>query len=161
MAFDLSSYEPVSERITKFWAKYPQGRLHTEIVLINETEVVVKASAYTDKDDTRAAAIDFAQETRNSSHINKNNFLENASTSAIGRVLNTVGISSKGGKRPSREEMIKVVSAQRNFLEEASDAASNKDLEALRVIYASAEKSQVDNEILDAIKKLAESLKAK
>jgi hypothetical protein len=161
MAFDLSSYEPVSERITKFWAKYPQGRLHTEIVLINETEVVVKASAFTDKDDTRAAAIDFAQETRNSSHINKNNFLENASTSAIGRVLNTVGISSKGGKRPSREEMIKVVSAQRNFLEEASDAAANKDLEALRLIYASAEKSQVDNEILDAIKKLAESLKAK
>ena len=161
MAFDLSSYEPVSERITKFWAKYPQGRLHTEIVLINETEDVVKASAYTDKDDTRAAAIDFAQETRNSSHINKNNFLENASTSAIGRVLNTVGISSKGGKRPSREEMIKVVSAQRNFLEEASDAAANKDLEALRLIYASAEKSQVDNEILDAIKKLAESLKAK
>jgi hypothetical protein len=161
MAFDLSSYEPVSERITKFWAKYPQGRLHTEIVLINETEVVVKASAFTDKDDARAAAIDFAQETRNSSHINKNNFLENASTSAIGRVLNTVGISSKGGKRPSREEMIKVVSAQRNFLEEASDAAANKDLEALRTIYASAEKSQVDNEILDAIKKLAESLKAK
>ena len=161
MAFDLSSYEPVSERITKFWAKYPQGRLHTEIVLINETEVVVKASAFTDKEDARAAAIDFAQETRNSSHINKNNFLENASTSAIGRVLNTVGISSKGGKRPSREEMIKVVSAQRNFLEEASDAAANKDLEALRTIYASAEKSQVDNEILDAIKKLAESLKAK
>jgi hypothetical protein len=57
--------------------------------------------------------------------------------------------------------MIKVVSAQRNFLEEASDAAANKDLEALRLIYASAEKSQVDNEILDAIKKLAESLKAK
>jgi hypothetical protein len=161
MAFDLSQYEPVSDRITKFWAKWPEGRLHTEIVLINETEVVVKASAFTDKDDARAAAIDFAQETRNSSHINKNNFLENASTSAIGRVLNTVGISSKGGKRPSREEMIKVVSAQRNFLEEASDAAANKDLEALRTIYASAEKSQVDNEILDAIKKLAESLKAK
>jgi hypothetical protein len=161
MAFDLSSYEPVSDRITKFWSKYPQGRLHTEIVLINETEVVVKALAFTDKDDARPAAIDFAQETRNSSHINKNNFLENASTSAIGRVLNTVGISSKGGKRPSREEMLKVVSAQRNFLEEASVAAGNKDLETLRVIYTSAEKSQVDNEILEAIKKLADSLKAK
>ena len=161
MAFDLSSYEPVSERITKFWAKYPTGRLHTEIVLINETEVVVKALAFTDKDDARPAAVDFAQETRNSSHINKNNFLENASTSAIGRVLNTVGISSKGGKRPSREEMIKVVSAQRDFLEEASMAAANKDIETLRVIYNSAEKSQVDNEILDAIKKLADSIKAK
>ena len=160
MAFDLSQYEPVSDRITKFWAKWPEGRLHTEIVLINETEVVVKASAFTDKDDARPTAVDFAQETRNSSHINKNNFLENASTSAIGRVLNTVGISSKGGKRPSREEMIKVVSAQRNFLEEASDAAAAFDLEKLRAIYKSAELSQVDNEILDAIKKLADTIKA-
>jgi len=160
MAFDLSQYEPVSDRITKFWAKWPEGRLHTEIVLINETEVVVKALAFTDKDDARPTAVDFAQETRNSSHINKNNFLENASTSAIGRVLNTVGISSKGGKRPSREEMIKVVSAQRNFLEEASDAAAAFDLEKLRAIYKSAELSQVDNEILDAIKKLADTIKA-
>lgn len=161
MAFDLSSYEPVSERITKFWAKYPEGRLHTDIMLINETEVIIKASAYTDRTDAKPAAIDYAQETRNSSHINKNNFVENCSTSAIGRVLNTLGISSKGGKRPSREEMLKVVAAQRNFLEEASTAAANKDLDTLRVIYNSAEKSQVDNEILEAIKKLAESLKAK
>jgi hypothetical protein len=160
MAFDLSSYEPVSDRITKWWSKYPNGRLHTEIVLINETEVVVKALAFTDKDDARPTAVDFAQETRNSSHINKNNFLENASTSAIGRVLNTVGISSKGGKRPSREEMIKVVAAQRNFLEEASDAATAFDLEKLRSIYKAAEVSQVDNEILDAIKKLADTIKA-
>lgn len=161
MAFDLSSYEPVADRITKFWAKYPEGRLHTEIVLINETEVVVKALAFTDRADAKPAAIDFAQETRNSSHINRNNFLENASTSALGRVLNTLGISSKGGKRPSREEMLKVVAAQRNFIEEASTAASNGDLETLRVIYNSAEKSQVDNEILESIKKLAESVKAK
>jgi hypothetical protein len=160
MAFDLSSYEPVSDRITKWWSKYPNGRLHTEIVLINETEVVVKALAFTDKEDARPTAVDFAQETRNSSHINKNNFLENASTSAIGRVLNTVGISSKGGKRPSREEMIKVVAAQRNFLEEASDAATAFDLEKLRSIYKAAEVSQVDNEILDAIKKLADTIKS-
>jgi hypothetical protein len=161
MAFDLSLYEPVSDRITKFWAKYPQGRLHTEIVLINETEVVVKASAFIDKEDARPSSIDFAQETRNSSHINRNNFLENASTSALGRCLNTLGLSSKGVKRPSREEMLKVVSAQRNYLEEASTAAANNDLETLRVIYNSAEKSQVDNEILDTIKNLAESVKAK
>jgi hypothetical protein len=161
MAFDLSSYEPVSERIQKFWAKYPNGRLHSEIVLINETEVVVKALAYTDKDDARPVAVDFAQETRGSSHINKNNFLENASTSAIGRVLNTAGISSKGGKRPSREEMYKVIATQRNWIEEASTAAADNDIETLRVIYSTAEKSQVDNEILEAIKKLADSVKSK
>jgi len=161
MAFDLSSYEPVADRITKFWSKYPNGRLHTEIVLINETEVVVKALAFIDKEDNRPTAVDFAQETRNSSHINRNNFLENASTSALGRVLNTLGISSKGGKRPSREEMMKVVAAQRNWIEEASTAAANGDLESLRVIYSTAEKSQVDNEILEAIKALGDSLKSK
>lgn len=161
MAFDLSSYEPVADRITKFWAKYPEGRLHTEIMLINETEVIIKASAYTNREDGKPAAVDYAQETRNSSHINRNNFVENCSTSAIGRVLNTLGISSKGGKRPSREEMLKVVAAQRNWLEEASSAAANNDLESLRVIYSTAEKSQVDNEILEAIKKLADSLKSK
>lgn len=161
MAFDLSSYEPVADRITKFWAKYPEGRLHTDIVLINETEIVVKASAFTNREDAKPAAIDFAQETRNSSHINRNNFVENCSTSAIGRVLNTLGISSKGGKRPSREEMLKVVAAERKWLEEASAAAANGDLDTLRVIYSTAEKSQVDNEILEAIKKLADSLKSK
>lgn len=161
MAFDLSSYEPVADRITKFWSKYPEGRLHTEIMLINETEVIIKASAFTNREDAKPAAIDYAQETRNSSHINRNNFVENCSTSAIGRVLNTLGISSKGGKRPSREEMLKVVATQRNWLEEASTAANNKDLETLRVIYTTAEKSQVDNEILEAIKKLADSIKSK
>jgi hypothetical protein len=161
MAFDLSKYEPVSERLSRWWAKYPEGRLITEIVLINETEVVVKALAYTDKDDARPVAVDFAQETRGSSHINKNNFLENASTSAIGRVLNTAGISSKGAKRPSREEMYKVIATQRNWIEEASTAAAENDIETLRVIYSTAEKSQVDNEILEAIKKLADSVKSK
>jgi hypothetical protein len=161
MAFDLSTYEPVSERILKFWAKYPNGRLHTEIVLINENEIVVKASAYTDKEDARPAAIDFAQETRGSSHINKNNFLENGITSSLGRVINTLGLGAKGSKRPSREEMYKVIAAERNWIEEASTAASNNDIETLRVIYSSAEKSQVDNEILEAIKKLADSLKSK
>jgi hypothetical protein len=57
--------------------------------------------------------------------------------------------------------MLKVVAAQRNWIEEASTAASNNDLETLRVIYTSAEKSQVDNEILDAIKSLADSIKSK
>jgi hypothetical protein len=56
--------------------------------------------------------------------------------------------------------MIKVVAAQRNFLEEASDAATAFDLEKLRSIYKAAEVSQVDNEILDAIKKLADTIKS-
>lgn len=158
MAF-LDDYEPVADRITKFWAKYPNGRIITEIKLINETEVVVQASIFTDREDTRPASVDWAHETRGSSNINRASFLENCSTSAIGRGLATLGFSTK--KRPSREEMEKVTAGHRDYLVQASEAADNKDLETLRTIYAAAVKSQVDNNILDAIMKLADGLKGK
>jgi hypothetical protein len=160
MGFDLSNYEPVADRISKFWKTFPQGRIITEIKLINETEVVVQASIYTDKEDPRPASVDWAHETRGSSNINRASFLENCSTSAIGRGLATLGLSASKN-RPSREEMIKATRDSRNFVEEASEAAANQDLETLRVIYASAVKSQVDNDVLEAIKGLADSLKAK
>ena len=57
--------------------------------------------------------------------------------------------------------MIKATRESRNYIEEASEAAANKDIETLRVIYATAVKSQVDNDVLEAIKALADSLKAK
>lgn len=158
MAF-LDDYEPVADRITKFWAKYPNGRIITEIKLINETEVVVQASIFTDREDVRPASVDWAHETRGSSNINRASFLENCSTSAIGRGLATLGFSTK--KRPSREEMEKVTAGHRDYLVQASEAADNKDLETLRTIYAAAVKSQVDNNILDAIMKLADGLKSK
>ena len=160
MGFDLSNYEPVSERIQKFWKTYPNGRIITEIKLINETEVVVQASVFTDREDPRPASVDWAHETRGSSNINRSSFLENCSTSAIGRGLATLGLSASKN-RPSREEMIKATRDSRNFIEEASEAAANKDIESLRVIYATAVKSQVDNDVLEAIKALADSLKAK
>lgn len=158
MAF-LDDYEPVAERITKFWAKYPNGRIITEIKLINETEVVVQASIFTDREDTRPASVDWAHETRGSNNINRASFLENCSTSAIGRGLATLGFSTK--KRPSREEMEKVTAGHRDYLVQASEAADNKDLETLRTIYAAATKSNADSNILEAIMKLADGLKAK
>jgi hypothetical protein len=57
--------------------------------------------------------------------------------------------------------MIKATRESRNYIEEASEAAANKDLETLRTIYNTALKSQVDNDVLEAIKGLADSIKAK
>lgn len=156
----LDNYEPVAERITKFWKQYPAGRIITEIKLINETEVVLQASIFTDREDPRPASVDWAHETRGSSNINRASFLENASTSAIGRGLATLGFSTSKN-RPSREEMMKVTQEHRNFLIEAQEAHENKDIETLRTIYSAAVKSQVDNETLKAIKDFAEALKTK
>lgn len=162
----LDNYEPVADRIAKFWDKYPNGRLHTEIVLINETEVVIKASAYTDREDTRPASIDFAQETRGSSNINKQSFIENCATSALGRVLATLNFQpKKDGKavRPSREEMKSVVKASKeqvkDFLSLATVEALGGNLEALRGIYKEAQAAGVPAEDLKKISDLAASLK--
>lgn len=162
----LDNYEPVADRIAKFWDKYPNGRLHTEIVLINETEIVIKASAYTDREDPRPAAIDFAQETRGSSNINKQSFIENCSTSALGRVLATLNFQpKKDGKaiRPSREEMKGVLKASKeqvkDFLSLATVEALGGNLEALRGIYKEAKDSGLAEEDLKKIADLAASLK--
>ena len=156
----LDNYEPVADRITKFWKLFPNGRILTEIKLINETEVVVQASIFTDREDQRPASVDWAHETRGSSNINRASFLENASTSAIGRGLATLGFSASKN-RASREEMMKVTREYRNYLVEAQEAHDNKDIETLRTIYAAAVKAAVDNDTLTAIKNYAEELKTK
>jgi hypothetical protein len=161
----LDNYEPVADRIAKFWEKYPEGRLHTEIVLINETEIVIKASAYTNREDARPAAIDFAQETRGSSNINKQSFIENCSTSALGRVLATLNFQPKrDGKalRPSREEMTRVTptkQAARNWASEATVLAGLKDVEGLRKLHSEAKSQGASEEMLKSITDLGKSLK--
>jgi hypothetical protein len=106
--FNLDEYEPVESRIKAFWEKYPDGRLHTELVHFDSSNFIIKAMAFTDRTDTVAAAIDYAHEVVGNSPVNKNFALANGCTSAIGRCLSTLGFSPKG-KRPSREEMAKVV----------------------------------------------------
>lgn len=109
----LDNYEPVAVRIDKFWKAYPQGRIITDLVEFSGDRVIVRAEIYTDREDTRPAAVDFALEVQGSSNVNRNFHLEAGVTSAIGRALATLnfqGDASKlgGDARPSREEMQKV-----------------------------------------------------
>ena len=151
MAFIPADYEPVDSRIHRFWAEHPEGRIHTEIVLINETEIVIKASVYADRDDTRPVSIDFAQETRNSTPVNKLSFVENCATSAIGRALATYAYSPKG-KRPSKEEMEKVqrgeISNTRDWELELDVLTTEKNLVGLRALRKDAVKSLQPMELI-------------
>jgi hypothetical protein len=151
MAFIPSDYEPVDSRIHRFWTEHPDGRIHTEIVLINETEIVIKASVYADRDDTRPVSIDFAQETRNSTPVNKLSFVENCATSAIGRALATYAYSPKG-KRPSKEEMEKVqrgeISNTRDWELELDVLTTEKNLVGLRALRKDAVKSLQPMELI-------------
>lgn len=115
MAFDLSQYQTVDERIHMFWEKYPNGRLHAEIYDLQRNElgqavqVIIRAEAYTDREDICPVSVDYAEETFGSNQVNRTSFIENAVTSAYGRCLATLGFSPKGeNKRPSQIEMTKV-----------------------------------------------------
>lgn len=163
----LQDYEPVADRISAFWVKYPNGRLHTEIVLINETEIVIKASAFTDRDDARPAAIDYAQESRTSGQMVKF-AVETCATSALGRVLATLDFQpKKDGKavRPSREEMQKVEKpkaapkkADRNWSTEATVLAGQGNVPGLRALWKEAQAAKAPKELLDTIQDMAKNL---
>lgn len=152
MGFDLSQYQTVQERIDLFWAKYGNGRLNLEIVLINETQVVMKAEVYLDKADEKPAAVDYAEERLGTSHINKVSFVENCATSAYGRAISALGGEfSPKGKRPSAQEMEKVNRANATIYTDASEAYFNKDLVKLKALYAEAQQAKLPKDQLDKI----------
>lgn len=152
MGFDLSQYQTVQERIDLFWNKYPNGRLNLEIVLINETQVVMKAEVFLDKADEKPAAVDYAEERLGTSHINKVSFVENCATSAYGRAISALGGEfSPKGKRPSAQEMEKVNRANDDIYTQASEAFYNKDLAKLKSLYVEAQQAKLPKDKLDLI----------
>lgn len=106
--FNLADYEPVEVRLEKFIKDYPDFRISTELELVEKDRYVVKAYLFKTSGDTVAWATGYAEETVSSRGVNQTSALENCETSAIGRALANAGYAPKG-KRPSREEMTKVV----------------------------------------------------
>ena len=84
-------YAEVAERIKAFRKLYPEGALVCDLVSWNDDGmIVVKATAL---DETgRVLASDYAAELVGSTNINRYNALENACTSAKGRVLGSLAL---------------------------------------------------------------------
>lgn len=103
--FNLADYEPVHERLPKFWALHPKGQIKTDMTA-HSTDyqfVVFKCELY--DNDKNLIATGWAYEQAGKGYVNATSHIENAETSAIGRALANMGLS--GDKRPSREEMQK------------------------------------------------------
>jgi hypothetical protein len=109
--FNLADYEPVEVRLEKFIKDYPSFRIATELEVVEATRYIVKAYLFKDASDGVAWATGYAEETVTSRGVNQTSALENCETSAIGRALANAGYAPKG-KRPSREEMSKVVATK-------------------------------------------------
>jgi hypothetical protein len=88
---DRSTYTPVADRIALFYARYPGGRIITDLVSRDRGAVTFRARIYRSVADPRPAATGWAAEREGDSEINAVACLENAETSAIGRALGNLG----------------------------------------------------------------------
>jgi hypothetical protein len=109
--FNLDNYETVEDRLKVFWKENPKARINTEIVHMTDdgTCVTVRAEIYKMEVDARPVTTGIAQETKGQGGFaNKDAWVENCETSAIGRALANWLYQGSTKPRPSREEMSKV-----------------------------------------------------
>lgn len=111
--FNLDNYETVEERLKVFWKENPNANINTEVVHITDdgTCVTIKATIYIFQQDESIVAVStgIAQETKGQGGFaNKDAWVENCETSAIGRALANWKYQGSNKARPSREEMSKV-----------------------------------------------------
>ena len=109
--FNLADYETVEVRLEKFIKDYPDFRIATELEVCEKDRYIVKAYLFKDAQQSTALSTGLAEEKVTDRGVNQTSALENCETSAIGRALANAGYAAKG-KRPSREEMNKVVAAK-------------------------------------------------
>ena len=116
MAFDLSSYEPVAERLDRWLTAKIAGyeastndypRVLTRMVSEPGADIcVIRAELWLGE---MLIGTGYAEEVRGAGNVNRTSHVENCETSAIGRALANCGMAgSDMTKRPSREEMSKV-----------------------------------------------------
>ena len=104
----LEGYEDVNARIIRARAEYPSLRLVASIedIDIIKGYVLIKAEAYKEYEDHLPSAVDYAFEMRSDRGVNLHFWVENAVTSAYGRVI---GLLTPGGiARSTKQDMEKV-----------------------------------------------------
>jgi len=109
--FNLADYETVEVRLEKFIKDYPDFRISTELEVCEKDRYIVKAYLFKTAECSSAFSTGLAEEKVTDRGVNQTSALENCETSAIGRALANAGYAAKG-KRPSREEMSKVVASK-------------------------------------------------
>lgn len=104
----MQDYVTVAERIDRFYERYPDGRIVTQI-LEHDSErgfIVMQAAVFRQPDDAQPSATGHAYEYKDAGYVQKTSYIEVCETSAVGRALALCGFEVKRGIA-SREEMEK------------------------------------------------------
>lgn len=137
---NLENYEPVEERINRFYKDHPEARIITDLVSMDgepgRTRWVVKALVFRDSERERPDATGYAFEIDGAGMTQRVAALETGETSAIGRALANLGYA--GNRRVTREEMAKVkryeeqAPSPQEFQQMAKQAKTDEELERVR-----------------------------
>ena len=131
MGFNIDNYELVEDRLKKFWADYPNGRVNTDVVGKSDdgTMVIVKAELFTDIDNKIPVSSGLAQETKGvGGFANNEAQLENCESSAIGRALANWKYQGSKKPRPTQEEMKKVQQPKKKQVVQESGKSPSKPI---------------------------------
>ena len=131
MGFNIDNYELVEDRLKKFWADYPNGRVNTDVVGKSDdgTMVIVKAELFTDIDSKIPVSSGLAQETKGvGGFANNEAWLENCESSAIGRALANWKYQGSKKPTPTQEEMKKVQQPKKKQVVQESGKSPSKPI---------------------------------
>ena len=165
----MDNYVTVAERIEKFYARYPEGRIITSI-LEHDAErgfILMRADIYRSPDDAQPAATGHAFEYRDSGFVQKTSYIEVCETSSVGRALALCGFEVKRGiaSREEMEKQARMTQAMRERVVTAvkEAAPSPAPARAAETVSASATKSErlVSEIQKEEILKLLQSLRPK
>lgn len=126
----LKDYILVNDRIMKFYEKFPNGRILTEIVSWDEGRIVMKATIFRDYEIDKPLSTGHAYEQEGSTYINKTSALENCETSAVGRALALAGFEIK--KSIASKEEVEAAQAKQEILKKEE----NQEIpEIIKIMY--------------------------
>jgi|TARA_R100000084_G_scaffold39954_2_gene16400 hypothetical protein len=117
-------YTMVAQRVQAFREAFGCGaNISTEIVVCDDTKVIVKATVSVQRDGAWVPiATEFAEEYRGVGMVNKSSALENCCTSSIGRALAACGLS--GGEYASSFEVDNAINNKAEAPETPKQVAS-------------------------------------
>jgi hypothetical protein len=116
----LDNYEDVAARIQRFWANYPDGKIHTSIMDVNLEKgyVLVECRIYRHYEDQEPAGIDYAFGNVATYNVQmKKWFIEDTCTSAIGRCA---GLVLGTDKRPTVQNMQQVEQIDSHIVQDSA-----------------------------------------
>ncbi len=103
-------YETVDSRVRRFRDDHPTGDISTQILVDDDTRVLMKAEITIDE---KRVATGTAEEIRGSSNINQTSAVENCETSAVGRALGFAGYDA-AGSIASADEVSRAIDQQQS-----------------------------------------------